>query len=54
MLQNCIAFPQISSFLARGSLTKAARATALKAGIDEGSYYTSDTVRKVIAECLEG
>lgn len=53
-LQNCIVFPQISSLLASGSLTKEARAIAIKAGIDEDSYNMSDTIFKTTTGCLQG
>ncbi len=52
-LQNCVAFPQISSLLTNGSLTETARSNALKAAIDEGSYNASDTVYHVISECFQ-
>lgn len=53
-LQNCIVFPQISSLLANGSLTKEARAIAIQAGIDEDSYNMSDTIFKTTTGCLQG
>lgn len=53
-LQNCLEYPQISSLVANGSLTQAARATALKAGIDESSYNVSGTVYDTINGCLRG
>ena len=51
-LQNCIAFPQISSLLTNHSLTEAARATAAAAGITESSYNSSTMVYDVITGCL--
>lgn len=52
-LQNCIAFPQISSLLTNHSLTEAARATAAEAGIAESSYNSSKAVYDVITGCLD-
>ena len=53
-LQNCMAFPRISSLLADGSLTRAAHTTALEAGIDVSSYNASTTVHDSISKCLQG
>lgn len=53
-LQNCLEFPQMSSLLANGSLTQAARTTALEAGIDESSYNVSSAVYDIITGCLHG